>query len=641
MRISFLFNRHLRAALLISFGFLLPLLPAAAQGWRWAQAAGGSGNDIATGIVADSAGNQYVSGSFEGTASFGSLSLTSSGGSNGFIAKLDSAGSWLWVQQLRYVTVGGFTGGVDRLRLDDRHGALLLVGHAAGVASLGTLALSATGPAEFVARLDAATGAPQWVQRADEVADAGVDPAGNVVVCGTFSGATLTLGSVSAPNTSLVSSAQRDLYVAGLNPAGTWQWIAATGGGHDQYAFELAVDATGAVYVGGRYFGSESGSGDDSVLIGSHFLPYADLAINYAFIAKLSPSRTWLWAKPVVTTHLTDVEGIIVDAQGTVYVAGTTDGPELIFGNDVLLTNIPFTADDVVYVMSLTPQGQPRWANRTGYAQSNLSALMADADGRVFVAGTADGDSVRLGNYLLTPPAGAQGIGFTAVLDSVGRWQWATALEPGLYRASFGLRRHLTAAGAFNGASTTLGSFMLPNPAPSTWQVMVAQRGLPAFIQRFGPTTGPTGTVVTLSGTGFAGTTAVFFGGVPATFTVLPNGQVQVTVPAGLPTGGAGVLIQVVGPNGSSLSTTRFQPRPVGLASTGTESPFFLVPNPTRDRVQLMGLPAGAPPALVLDALGRVVRRQSGPSAALDLRGLPAGVYSVRVGAATRRLVVE
>ena len=48
---------------------------------------------------------------------------------------------------------------------------------------------------------------------------------------------------------------------------------------------------------------------------------------------------------------------------------------------------------------------------------------------------------------------------------------------------------------------------------------------------------------------------------------------------------------------------------------------------------------------LVLDAVGRVVRRQQlaaqAAAATLDLTGLPAGVYAVRCGTATARLVVE
>ena len=68
-----------------------------------------------------------------------------------------------------------------------------------------------------------------------------------------------------------------------------------------------------------------------------------------------------------------------------------------------------------------------------------------------------------------------------------------------------------------------------------------------------------------------------------------------------------------------------------------------LFPNPAHGTATLR-LPAGAPRLPLTDALGRVVRRYPAPvgsDAKLDLRGLPAGVYSVRCGQFTQRLVVE
>ena len=69
-----------------------------------------------------------------------------------------------------------------------------------------------------------------------------------------------------------------------------------------------------------------------------------------------------------------------------------------------------------------------------------------------------------------------------------------------------------------------------------------------------------------------------------------------------------------------------------------------LFPNPAHGTATLR-LPAAArQPLLLTDALGRLVRQYpapAGPEAVLDLRGLPAGVYVLRGGALTQRLVVE
>jgi cytochrome c peroxidase len=90
----------------------------------------------------------------------------------------------------------------------------------------------------------------------------------------------------------------------------------------------------------------------------------------------------------------------------------------------------------------------------------------------------------------------------------------------------------------------------------------------------FAPTFGPVGTGVTITGTTFAGATAVSFNGVAATFTVSPSGTITTTVPAGATTG----PITVTTPSGGPLvTTTRFTVTPaitsfaptIGAVGTG------------------------------------------------------------------------
>jgi len=82
-------------------------------------------------------------------------------------------------------------------------------------------------------------------------------------------------------------------------------------------------------------------------------------------------------------------------------------------------------------------------------------------------------------------------------------------------------------------------------------------------------------------------------------------------------------------------------------AAVGGGSPVALAPNPAWGRATLT-LPAPLPASTlvrVLDARGREVRRLALPARAttalLDVAGLPAGLYLVRVGEATARLMVE
>jgi len=65
--------------------------------WLWATRAGGTGNDIGNSIVLDTDGSSYVCGIFEGSVNFGEDTVISNGGQDFFVAKITDNGSWLWV----------------------------------------------------------------------------------------------------------------------------------------------------------------------------------------------------------------------------------------------------------------------------------------------------------------------------------------------------------------------------------------------------------------------------------------------------------------------------------------------------------------------------------------------------------------
>lgn len=99
-----------------------------------AKSIGGGGDDSSKGISVDDSGNIYTIGNFYGTVDFdpgsGSFYLTSHGGSDIFISKLDSNGNFVWAKSMGGVsndsglgisidnsgniyTIGSFTGTVD------------------------------------------------------------------------------------------------------------------------------------------------------------------------------------------------------------------------------------------------------------------------------------------------------------------------------------------------------------------------------------------------------------------------------------------------------------------------------------------------------------------------------------------------
>jgi hypothetical protein len=123
----------------------------------WASRAGGSGDDgeESWGVSALADGSAIVTGSFELTADFGATSLTSAGGSDVFIAKVDGSGAFLWA-----ISAGGSGNdyGWDVGTLPD--GSALAAGPFRGAAVFGSTTLSSVRKDSYVAKVISPSAAP-------------------------------------------------------------------------------------------------------------------------------------------------------------------------------------------------------------------------------------------------------------------------------------------------------------------------------------------------------------------------------------------------------------------------------------------------------------------------------------------------
>jgi hypothetical protein len=169
---------------------------------------------------------------------------------------------------------------------------------------------------------------------------------------------------------------------------------------------------------------------------------------------------------------------------------------------------------------------------------------------------------------------------------------------------------------------------------------------------------GGAGLIVASNGDVYASGDFTLAGGIAANNVAKWNGTAWSSLGTGLNAPAA----LVVGPTGKlyaggSFTTTGdgskvmvgfgiYDPSAPLTATAATRTaPAALYPNPAHGTATLR-LPVGAPhlPLTLTDAQGRLVRRYPAPAtteAALDLRGLPAGVYLVRCGQYAQRLVVE
>ena len=117
--------------------------------WLWASQAGGNLYDKSNSMSVDAFGNCYVTGNFEETSNFGSITLTSYGSGDIFVAKMDSNGNWLWVTQ------AGGTGYDQGKGISiDQNENIYVAGEFFYLASFGSHYLSSYGPQDiFEAKL--------------------------------------------------------------------------------------------------------------------------------------------------------------------------------------------------------------------------------------------------------------------------------------------------------------------------------------------------------------------------------------------------------------------------------------------------------------------------------------------------------
>src|SRR5205823_3939010 len=65
---------------------------------RWFHTGGGKGIDYALGIAADAAGNCYATGEFTESATLGDVTMTATGTRDLYVAKFDDAGALRWLR---------------------------------------------------------------------------------------------------------------------------------------------------------------------------------------------------------------------------------------------------------------------------------------------------------------------------------------------------------------------------------------------------------------------------------------------------------------------------------------------------------------------------------------------------------------
>ena len=380
----------------------------------WARRLGGEGNERVKEVATDDVGNVYIGGQFDSsTADFGTHTLSSNGQRDGFVAKLDANGNFVWAHQIG----GAYTDDLAGVDVDST-GRVVISGSFADTVDLdpgaGHSFASTAGNADsdgYVVSLDS-DGDFEWAwtfggpSYGDGQAFAYLDVNGNTYVASKF-GNTIDLGQ----GIQLTSAGEWDGFVAKLDSQGTAQWARQISSTESIWGISHQVDSSGNVYVSHRFGDNiDLGPGAPS-LAGS-----ADGTQNDMFLMKLDSDNNFIWVQQYSSTADLFPNEIEIDNTGNPMMVGHfTGATNLEDGSSVFIST---DGDNDVFAMGVDAiDGTNVWAYQfAGTGVTNARGISMDQEGRVYVKG-------KFSDELLSPNGdglvGTPGVetGFLARLD--------------------------------------------------------------------------------------------------------------------------------------------------------------------------------------------------------------------------------
>ncbi len=372
--------------------------------YAWATQSGGTGDAGASGVSALADGSSIITGQFNGTATFGATTLTSTGSDAAFTAKLNANGSYAWATQ------SGGTGQADANGVSAlADGSSIITGQFLGIATFGATTLTSTGEQDtFTAKVNA-NGSYAWATRAGGTLSTiaiGVSALadGSSIITGQFLG-TATFGA-----TTITSTGSLNSFTAKVNADGSYAWATQSGGPGYAVAYGVSALADGSSIITGVFSGIAT--------FGTTTL--TSTGADDVFTAKVNADGSYAWATQSGGTGADYAWGVSALADGSSIITGEFSGSAT-FGTTTLTSDAgsydSFTA-------KVNADGSYAWATKAGgagFARANgVSAL---ADGSSIITGYFSG-TATFGTTTLTS-TGLNDV-FTAKVNADGSYAWAT-----------------------------------------------------------------------------------------------------------------------------------------------------------------------------------------------------------------------
>lgn len=300
------------------------------------------------------------------------------------------------------------------------------------------------------------------------------DPSGNIVAAGSFTGSAAGFG-----GTQLTSAGQSDIFIVKYDKSGNIIWAKSAGGDGIDYGYSITTDASGNIYVTGSFGGSgatfdtytinnkggwdvfiakydtagnclwvksAAGTGDDHgwsiacddennpYITGKFISPDIDFGngamINAGnwdiFIAKYNPSGNLLWAERFGGSNWDNVNSVVYDNSGRMYICGYFESSTIVLGPDTLIETDSSGFFGDAFVARMDKQGNILWAENAGGSDWDESSdVVADSSGNAYICGYFKSGTIDFNGIVLNNTSGGFNDVFVAKYDSTGNVIWA------------------------------------------------------------------------------------------------------------------------------------------------------------------------------------------------------------------------
>ncbi|HEY1172068.1 MAG TPA: hypothetical protein VGH19_11910 [Verrucomicrobiae bacterium] len=368
----------------------------------WLLRMGGTSTERAECVAVDAvSGRVYVGGQFEGSAVFGSTNLTAVAASDGFIACYEGDGTFVWVRQI------GGTGQESVMDIKVAADGIHACGRYNSTAAWGETSFQPASGSEnmFLIRANA-DGVPQ--AETYVVSSASIQPermvvqsSGQRIVAGKFSGLAFF-------PTMRNSNGSYDVFVAAYDSAGALQWVITGGGSDFDEAISLVSSTAGGYLLGMNVSEDSDGQGQITDASGSQSLPLIADGMRLARISESGAYTSRLAVNGVLLGGLAEskrgVLQVAANFSGDVNLGSTTVSPP--DGQPSVFVASYLDSGELAGVATVSSAGYTGLLDMVatsgdGLALAGLSTTSLKHNGQTLATGHA---SLNAFTMLLAPP---------------------------------------------------------------------------------------------------------------------------------------------------------------------------------------------------------------------------------------------